>query len=282
MKITIFENSFDRRNMKKLLIGLLLLTTSAFATETITLGEIDVTNRTRENITVGPKIKFEKGNHFAVTTAFTENLLDEFNKKVMLTDEGETLYIYFDSPGGSVFAVSRMIGIMKTSNIKFVCVARFAASAAFMMFQNCNERWVLPDGVLMSHNAAGGFRGELPRVRTLLEAVENIVHDMEIEIVKKLNIDMKEYLRLINNNLWLTKNSAWKYAAIDGVVNNVSCSKALITTKKTTYNLIRSFFGTVKQKVTKSGCPLLNTDVGSSSGNAKLDEDIRRFRNLGL
>ena len=86
------------------------------------------------------KIVFDEGNFFAVNASFDEVLLDSFTRRVMTTDE-KKIFIYFDSPGGSVFALTRMIGIMKSSNIKFVCVARFAASAAFMMFQRCNERY---------------------------------------------------------------------------------------------------------------------------------------------
>ena len=74
-------------------------------------------------------VTFEEGNFFAITTSFNQSLLDDFTEKVLNHDSDE-LFIYFDTPGGSVIALSRMARIMKGSDIKFTCITNFAASAA--------------------------------------------------------------------------------------------------------------------------------------------------------
>ena len=199
------------------------------------------------------KIELTSGNFFPITEKFSQRLLDNFTEKVMLYDNSKTLYLYFDSPGGSVFAVSRMIGILKTSGIKTTCIARFAASAAFMLFENCTNRYLLSDGVLMSHNWAGGFQDEGPRIKSLFNVVDRIVQNIEIPIAKRMNLDFKEYKRLINNNLWMDIQFAKKYYAIDGYLHGITCSKKLIKRRIST------------RRGYKSGCPLITKTYSSST-----------------
>jgi len=220
------------------------------------------------------QILFKDKNYFEITGSFTEKMRNDFTRKVM-THEGKELLIYLDSPGGSVFAVSRMIGVMDNSNIKFVCVARFAASAAFMLFQNCNTRIMLPDGVLMSHNASGSFRGELPRVKSLFEVIEAIVDNLEERIIKRMNMDRDEYKALINKNLWMDTSLAEKYNAVDVVSNNVRCAKDLIEKKIKTVTTTFGFFGPVQREAYKSACPLLSDELDPPKNKQELMDDFR-------
>lgn len=206
-------------------------------------------------------VTFDTGNFFQVTTSFSEKLLDDFSEQLMSYEKKEMI-IYFDSPGGSVFAMSRIIGLMQSSKVKFICVARFAASAAFNMFEACDKRYLLSDGILMSHEWSGGFRDEAPRILTLFNAINDLVHDVELMTVSKLNIKMEEYKNLINKNLWMTKTLATKYGAIDGVVNDVKCTKEL-TDQRIEKNIQQmGLFGPVNQTVILSGCPLISKIYG--------------------
>jgi len=200
----------------------------------------------------GPSVEFKEGNFFAITQQFDQQLLDNFAEKILNYKEPE-LYIYFDTPGGSVIALSRMARLMKSSDIKFTCVANFAASAGFMLFQHCDTRLLLSDGILMSHNWSGGFRGEAPRILTMYYTIQAIVDTLEQVTLSKMNVDAKEYARLINNNLWMTSSLATKYAAIDGIAGKVTCTSDLIEQRNPAF--VRGFFS--RKRVSKSGCPLI-------------------------
>lgn len=205
-------------------------------------------------------ITLDGDNFFAVTSTFNELLLEEFSRKVM-TYEGDDMYVYFDSPGGSVFAMTRIMGIMKSSDVNFICVARFAASAAFAMFQTCDERYMLYDGILMQHNASIGIRDELPRIRTLLNVIERIIDDVEKDISERLKISFEKYKRLINSNLWLSANEAIDKNAADAVINSITCSKRLIESEVLRPVLNCSFFGCSINHSKFSGCPLLTLPI---------------------
>lgn len=217
----------------------ILLSFSAFATEN-----------------VDGVIKFSGDDFIAINTEFDDNLSNRFIEKV-LTLKGNKLYVYFDSPGGSIFPMLRMIETIRVeSHIEFICVARFAASAAFMTFQHCNKRYILPDGILMSHNAAGGFQGEFPRVRSILNVMEGLLEPVEKRVAKKLKLSLREYKELINNNMWINSLSAEKLNAVDDVIRGVSCTKETVDAKVKTTNSVQTLFGQIDTEEVKSACPI--------------------------
>ena len=211
------------------------------------------------------EIEFKDGNHFSITSQFNQRLLDNFTEKV-LSYKKERLYIYFETPGGSVIALSRMARIMKNSPVKFTCIANFAASAGFMLFQHCDKRLLTSDGVLMSHNWSGGFRGEAPRILTMFNTIQSIVDTLEDTVLSKLNVDKAKYNELINRNLWMTSKLATKYAAIDGIAPRIVCSDDLIEERKLTR--VFSMFGG-SRVVYKSGCPLIQKTYTKQSNRNK-------------
>ena len=234
------EKPKEGENMKLfLLLCMLLVGTSAFAKND---KKLDVV--------------LKDDNFFAVTSVFTERLLEDFNRKVM-TYDGDELIVYIDSPGGSVFSVARMVSIMRSSEVKFTCVARFAASAAFTMFQACTNRYILYDGIIMQHNASGIFWDEFPRIETLYTAIKDIVTDMETQTAKRMKMEFKDFKVAINNNLWLSRITAPKYNAIDAVINTIKCEESLI--KKTITKAERKcgWFSCSTTYKKYSACPLL-------------------------
>ena len=205
------------------------------------------------------KVELKGNNFFPITTEFTEILLEDFIKKT-ISYKGKELYVYIDSPGGSVLAMSRMIGIMESSPIKFICVARFAASAAFNVFQYCDKRYMLYDGILMSHNASGTFSGELPRIDSLLKSFKLLVQRVERGVARKLKLEYKDYKALINKNFWLVYPQALEYNATDGIAS-ITCSGELLRklVKKTME--ICSIFGCKKRTLIFSACPLIKDAI---------------------
>ena len=220
-------------------------------------------------------ILFEDGNFFAITTEFDGRLLDNFTEAV-LNNESDNMYIYFDTPGGSVIALAAMARIMKSSTINFTCIANFAASAGFMLFQHCQTRYLMSDGILMSHNWSGGFYDEGPRITTMFNTVQSLVDTLEATIIAKLNVDAIEYAALINNNLWMTTKLAIQYSAIDGITDAVTCTKSLIKQR----NPVRVRIGWSKFKTLyRSGCPLIQKLYKKNNSRRKyVDAGITQFQ----
>jgi ATP-dependent protease ClpP protease subunit len=209
---------------------------------------------------VDGKLELSGDDFFGIVTPFDENLSEDFSRKLM-TYQGDKLFIYINSPGGEIFAMLDMIAKMKASPIKFICVARLAASAAFMTFQHCHERHLLREGVLMSHNAGTSIQGELPRIRTRLEMLEALVTPVEIVVAKRLQMSMARYKVLINSNLWITHQNAKELNSIDDFVTVVTCSKETIEATTTKLITERTILGSINRTVKLSNCPLLTKEL---------------------
>ena len=66
----------------------------------------------------------------------------------------DTMYIYLSSPGGSVLEGNKLIDQIRTlqlSSVQVVCIADFAASMAFVIFQSCPNRYITTSSILMQH-----------------------------------------------------------------------------------------------------------------------------------
>lgn len=221
---------------------------------TLLLITIMITFSYAENL----EVKFNtKEESFSVTGEVNERLLERFTTKVM-THKLPYMKIYFDSPGGDLLSMSRIIEVLDNSNIKFVCVARFAASAAFMIFEHCDIRIILNGGgILMSHNASGVLMGQIPQMRNQLNAIEAIIKKEETAIAQRLKMSYKNYVSLIANDLWITSENARKYNAVDYIINKISCSVKLVNERETRFTDLCSLFGCVTKEQEFSLCPLL-------------------------
>lgn len=96
------------------------------------------------------------------------------------------VYLVINSPGGSIIPgmiFMQAMDIAKSRGVKFICVAPvLAASMAFSIYANCDERYAFEYSLLLFHPAktGGAFRvRELP-------AVYVDIKNMEDELVRRL------------------------------------------------------------------------------------------------
>ena len=194
---------------------------------------------------------------FAFRGPVNESLKDRFIESV-IKSSFKRFYVYIDSPGGSVFSIKAILDFMSSSDKEFVCVARYAASAAFMFLEHCDKRYMTRGGIVMSHNASAMVHGDLPVIKSRLRVLRRGVQDIEKRIAKRMRITFAAYKRLIKHELWLTPREAITRHAIDGIVS-VNCSKQLLLKKVKVVTTICGIFTGCKNKVTFiSACPLIN------------------------
>jgi len=172
------------------------------------------------------------------------------------TSKSEEITLFILSPGGSVLDGDKFLEFMKITKKKLICVAEFAASMSFSIFQHCDKRYLLHNGLLMQHQASYGVSGSVNKNKAIIKFIHDLVDKVETSTAKSLNMSLNKYRRLTNDDLWLYGKSAFKYKAADELVD-VKCSKALY--KKKVKEVIQSFFGTVK--IVWSGCPLITVPI---------------------
>lgn len=151
-----------------------------------------------------------------VDTESVELLIGTIEK---LSDSYDELFIVLDSPGGSVFDGSRLISYMEGARTKInTVVYGLCASMCAQIAQHGNKRYMVDRGVLMFHPAAGGVRGTVHEMKSLLSFIDLETRKLDAYIADRANIPRDQFDNLTIHNLWIAADDALKLNLSDGTV----------------------------------------------------------------
>lgn len=165
-----------------------------------------------------------------------------------------TIYLFIDSPGGSISAGNAFIAYAKTfRDVKTICM--FCASMAHAISQALpGERLGTDGNIMMAHRAKGTVSGQFNdgEMERRLALWKRIVTRMEQTNANRIGITLKDYQKRVKDEYWTH--------GVDSVVQNVlddiatvSCSDKLMTSSRT--EKIRSIFG--ERIIVIPLCPLM-------------------------
>jgi ATP-dependent protease ClpP protease subunit len=199
------------------------------------------------------QIILTKDNHVSIRSVVDSDSVGEVILKMSkLSDGKKTLYLFLDTPGGSVFSGLDLI------------ITSFAASMGFQIAQgNPGERIITPTGILMSHPMSGGIHGEMGEGLSLgntYNLFKEIIATMDADVVSRTagKYTLESYQKAYDNELWTSGQNAVNSGFADSV-NNVSCDSELsknLEETKIRYNLEIPI--SVEIKYAMSSCPLVN------------------------
>lgn len=187
-----------------------------------------------------------------------DNLVSQVSLKLQLK-QGESVYLYIDSPGGSIVDGMRLINLVKAlsaSGTEVICITDYAASMAFSLFQACPVRYAIENAIIMQHQASYGTQGSMTQNRSRIELVENITTKLNKMDSDRLQMPLDQFVNRIYKDWWLFDRDIVKYKAADELVL-VMCDAKLMQEK--VVETINSRFGTAT--VTWSACPVVTTPL---------------------
>jgi len=143
-------------------------------------------------------------------------------------DPKKDIYLYINSPGGSVYDAFAMYDTMQyvTNDVQTIGIGVQASAAAFLLSSGTKgKRFLLPNSTVMIHQPSSGTRGKVTdqeidlreslRVKRLLE---EIMADNTGQKVEQIHEDMER-------DRWMTAKEAQKYGIVDKVISDISVSK---------------------------------------------------------
>lgn len=165
------------------------------------------------------------------------------------------LYIYLNSPGGSVVAGLRFIDYAKHIKNLHTITSFSASMAAAIVQQLPGKRYVMDSGIFMFHRAKGRVSGQFGEgeLEARLRLWKYIVAESEKKQAKRIGISHKEYKKRVKDEWWQYASESIRSNVADEIAQ-VKCSRELSKRKTTT--TVRGFFGS--SKVTRSACPVMN------------------------
>ncbi len=137
-------------------------------------------------------------------------------------DPKKDIYLYINSPGGSVTATLAMIDTMNhiKNDVATVCVGLAASGGAWVLSAGKKgKRFALPNSEIMIHQPLGGAEGQVTdieiRARLLVKTRENLAKIMS----KNTGQPIAKVMKDIDRDFFMDAEEAKKYGIIDEIMS---------------------------------------------------------------
>jgi ATP-dependent Clp protease, protease subunit len=130
------------------------------------------------------------------------------------------ILLVIDSPGGAVFAGSKVISAIEASKrpVYTVCYG-LCASMAAMIHQYGHKRFMTNRSILMFHNASGGVSGEVNQMLSQLNFIERFCYKMDLFIANRAHVNYREFQHYLDSQLWIDSQDATAVGFNDRIVS---------------------------------------------------------------
>jgi ATP-dependent protease ClpP protease subunit len=186
-------------------------------------------------------------NSMIIKGIINEELATQFIYDLNLKKSKTKLYIFLDTPGGSVEHGNKIVAeILK---YKISCIAERAYSMGFVILQSCHKRYITPYGKIMQHQMSYGVRNEKAKIESYVDFVDQIENELTEMQSNRIGISSEEFNKRIFNDWWLVGKKAIYQNCVDEMIH-VKCSVKLTALN---YTMSNDFY-----ELTYSKCPLIS------------------------
>lgn len=176
-------------------------------------------------------------------------------------DKYETLYLYINSPGGDVKSGNDLIDTIQyyKHKINIICIADYAASMAFAIFQSCPIRYGLLHSVFMQHSITSNInKMSLSEMSNYVEYINHLQLEFNELQADRIGWSLQDFTNKVKNDWWMTGKQALKEKILDKLVI-VGCSVELSSSIET--NIEYDIKDKKIYKYTYSKCPLITKEI---------------------
>lgn len=262
--------------MKKLFLGLLLTALVVVIPVVAASNGSDIVTISKDNVLVLNGVVNEDSVSAIMQQA------TKLDKNYALIDRlrgKQPLYLFLNTPGGSIQAGLELIEYLKGLGRPVHTITSFAASMGFQLVQNLDDRLILSSGVLMSHHAKGSFEGEFGGKPTQLDSRYHFwlqrLNEMDVKTVQRTNGKQtyESYVSAYDHELWMTAPTSIAGGFADRVVL-LRCDDSLSGVTEHDAD----FLG-IKFTYDQSDCPLNSapSNVRVAGGVSNLTPDYIEF-----
>lgn len=133
------------------------------------------------------------------------------NKIEELAKTDDDIFLVINSPGGAVtlgYLVINAMNVAKQRGVEFICyVPQMAASMAFQIFANCDERYTLPGTYLLWHCVR--IQAEITLTPSL---TKQLYHEL-VQIEKRMTAELLSVMKVSNKFFYYHYNAETLWTA---------------------------------------------------------------------
>jgi ATP-dependent Clp protease protease subunit len=136
-------------------------------------------------------------------------------------DDKQDVWLYINSPGGSVTAGMAIYDTMQfiEPDVATVCMGLGASMGQFLLCSGAKgKRYALPHARIMMHQPSGGFRGQAADIAIQAEQLLYVKQLMAERIAHHTGQTVDQVLADSERDRWFTAEQAKDYGVIDNVI----------------------------------------------------------------
>ncbi len=140
-------------------------------------------------------------------------LLDSQNKD-------KPMYLYINSPGGSVTAAMAILDTMNhvKADVATVCVGMAASAGAVILSSGAKgRRSALKNAEIMIHQPHGGIEGQVSDITIAAKRMYDIKTRMNKILAKSTGKDVEQIAKDVERDKYMTADEAKRYGLIDRI-----------------------------------------------------------------
>lgn len=137
------------------------------------------------------------------------------------TDPSKDIQIYFNSPGGSVYAGLGIYDTMQyiTADVATICTGMAASMAAVLMTAGTKgKRSALKHSRIMIHQPMGGAQGQASDIEITAREIKKIKNELYTIIAEHSGQTFEQIEKDSDRDYWMTSQEALEYGMVDEVL----------------------------------------------------------------
>lgn len=144
------------------------------------------------------------------------------------TDSKKDVYLYINSPGGSVTAGLAIIDTMNfiKSDVSTICVGIAASMGALILSSGKKgKRFSLPNSEVMIHQVMGGTEGQASDIAINAKHILRTKDTLNKILAQNTNKKIEQVEKDSDRDYWMTSDEAKKYGIIDDIITKQKAEK---------------------------------------------------------
>lgn len=139
-------------------------------------------------------------------------------------DPGKDIFLYINSPGGSVTAGMGIYDTMQyiKSDVSTICVGMAASMGAFLLAAGKKgKRFALPNSTIMIHQPLGGAQGQASDIKIHADYILKTREQLNKILSERTGKPLERVEKDTDRDNFLTADEAKAYGLIDDVMSNI-------------------------------------------------------------
>ena len=140
-------------------------------------------------------------------------------------DPGKDIYLYINSPGGSVTAGMAIYDTMRyiKSDVSTICIGMAASMGAFLLAAGQKgKRYALPNSTIMIHQPLGGVQGQASDIKIHTEYLLKIKEKLNRILSENTGKPLEQVEKDTDRDNFLSSTEAKEYGLIDEVMTSIN------------------------------------------------------------